>query len=61
LDYRDYVRQDQRFYRPAEVDQLVANPSRAHATLGWRPRVDFASLVQLMVDADLKRLGKDIG
>jgi GDPmannose 4,6-dehydratase len=42
------------------VDQLVANPARAHATLGWRPRVDFASLVHSMVDADLKRLSKEI-
>jgi len=61
LDYRDYVHQDQRYYRPAEVDLLVANPVKAHAMLGWEPRVDFESLIHLMVDADLKRLSKDIG
>jgi GDPmannose 4,6-dehydratase len=60
LDYRDYVRQDQRYYRPAEAELLVANPAKAHATLGWKPRENFASLIQLMVDADLKRLSKDI-
>jgi GDPmannose 4,6-dehydratase len=60
LDYRDYVRQDQRYYRPAEAELLVANPAKAHATLGWQPRENFASLIQLMVDADIKRLSKDI-
>ncbi len=56
LDYRDYVVQDPRFFRPAEVDLLVADASRARQTLNWQPRVTFAELVQMMVDADLKRV-----
>jgi GDPmannose 4,6-dehydratase len=55
LDYRDYVVQDARFFRPAEVDLLVADPSKARAKLGWRPTVSFQELVQMMVEADLRR------
>jgi GDPmannose 4,6-dehydratase len=55
LDYREFVVQDERFFRPAEVDLLVADPSRAEAELGWRPKVDFAGLVAMMVEADLER------
>jgi GDPmannose 4,6-dehydratase len=55
LDYRDYVVQDPRFFRPAEVDLLVADPSKAAARLGWGPKVDFAALVRMMVEADLAR------
>ncbi|MEW6715931.1 MAG: GDP-mannose 4,6-dehydratase [Chloroflexota bacterium] len=60
LDYRDHVVQDQRFYRPAEVDELVADPTRAHRELGWKPNMDFEGLVRMMVDEDLKRLGREI-
>lgn len=56
LDWRDYVVQDERFFRPAEVETLVADPSKARKTLGWEPEVDFAGLVQMMVEADLKLL-----
>lgn len=56
LDYRNFVVQDERFYRPAEVDLLVADPSKAHAKLGWEPSVSFPELVKMMVDADLERL-----
>jgi GDPmannose 4,6-dehydratase len=55
LDYRDYVKQDPKYFRPAEVDLLVADPSRAAKELDWRPRVDFTGLVQMMVEADLDR------
>ena len=55
LDYRDYVKQDPKFFRPAEVDLLVADASKARATFGWRPRVTFHELVRMMVDADLER------
>jgi GDPmannose 4,6-dehydratase len=55
LDYRDYVVQDPRFFRPAEVDLLVADPSKAAAVLGWAPKVSFSELVRMMVDADLER------
>ncbi len=56
LDYREFVVQDERFFRPAEVDLLVADPSKAHAKLGWEPSVSFPELVRMMVDADLERL-----
>jgi GDPmannose 4,6-dehydratase len=57
LDWREYVVQDERFMRPAEVDLLIADPSRAAVELGWRPRVKFPELVRMMVDADLERIG----
>lgn len=56
LDYRDYVRQDPRFMRPADVDLLVADCSKARQKLGWSPKVTFEELVAMMVEADLKRL-----
>ena len=56
LDYKEYVVQDERFYRPAEVDLLIADPSKARAALGWEPSVGFQELVTMMVDADLARL-----
>ncbi|MDQ3996383.1 MAG: GDP-mannose 4,6-dehydratase [Gemmatimonadota bacterium] len=55
LDYRDHVVQDPRFFRPAEVDLLVADPSKAVARLGWSPKVGLQELVRMMVDADLER------
>jgi GDPmannose 4,6-dehydratase len=55
LDYREFVKQDPKYFRPAEVDLLVADPARAAAELQWTPRVDFTSLVQMMVEADLAR------
>jgi GDPmannose 4,6-dehydratase len=60
LDYRDYVRQDPRFLRPAEVDLLIADSSRVRKELGWSPKVDFKGLVTMMVDADLKRLSREV-
>jgi GDPmannose 4,6-dehydratase len=57
LDWKQFVRTDPRFARPAEVDVLQADPTRARRELGWRPAVGFAQLVQMMVDADLERLG----
>ena len=58
LNYEDHVVQDQSFYRPAEVDLLVSDPSKASAQLGWEPTVDFEHLVKMMVDSDLARLNK---
>ncbi len=55
-NYRDYVKQDSRFLRPAEVDHLVANPARAQKELGWKPKVNLEQLVTMMVEADLQRL-----
>jgi GDPmannose 4,6-dehydratase len=56
LNYEDYVIQDPRFYRPAEVDLLISDPTRAYTELGWKPKVGFRELVEMMVDADLKRV-----
>ena len=56
LDWREFVVQDPRFMRPAEVDLLVGDPSRVKSELGWEPRVDFEELVRMMVEADLERL-----
>ncbi len=60
LNFRDHVVVDQAFVRPAEVDLLIGDPSHAHAVLGWRPEVDFAGLVGMMVDADMERLEREI-
>ncbi|HEY6149947.1 MAG TPA: GDP-mannose 4,6-dehydratase [Gaiellaceae bacterium] len=57
LDWEQYVVQDERFMRPAEVDQLIGDPSKAKEQLGWQPRTSFRELVEMMVDADLDRLG----
>jgi GDPmannose 4,6-dehydratase len=56
LDYQQYVMQDPQFMRPAEVDLLVGDPTRAREALGWQPAVTFAELVRLMVEADVKLL-----
>lgn len=56
LDYRDYVVQDERFMRPAEVDLLIGDPAKAQSALGWKPRTSFPDLVRMMVDADLQLL-----
>jgi GDPmannose 4,6-dehydratase len=56
LDYNDFVVQDERFYRPAEVDLLISDPSRARSMLGWEPSVSFKELVTMMVDTDMARL-----
>ncbi|HEX4579833.1 MAG TPA: GDP-mannose 4,6-dehydratase, partial [Candidatus Dormibacteraeota bacterium] len=54
LDYRDHVvSDDARFLRPAEVDLLIGDASKAKAVLGWTPKVSFGELVTMMVDSDL--------
>ncbi|MDQ8164552.1 MAG: GDP-mannose 4,6-dehydratase [Gemmatimonadota bacterium] len=55
LDYAKHVRHSAKFVRPAEVDLLVADPSRAQRDLGWEPKIDFRGLVRMMVDADIAR------
>lgn len=57
LKWEDYVEFDPRYLRPAEVDLLIGDPSKAKAKLGWEPSVTFEQLVHLMVDSDLKALG----
>ncbi len=56
LDWRDYVLQDPRFMRPAEVDLLVGDPGKAGRQLGWEPTVTFSELVRMMVTADLEMI-----
>ena len=56
LDYNDHVVQDEKFYRPAEVDLLISDPSKARSVLGWEPAVTFKELVIMMVNADVQRL-----
>jgi GDPmannose 4,6-dehydratase len=56
LDWQDYVVTDPKFMRPAEVDVLLADASKAHRELGWTPKVGFRELVAMMVDADIERL-----
>ena len=56
LDYRDYVVQDERFMRPAEVDLLVGDATKAKTVLGWQPETSFEELVRIMVEEDLKLL-----
>jgi GDPmannose 4,6-dehydratase len=55
LDWREWVVQDTRFMRPAEVDLLIGDPAKARERLGWEPKVAFRELVHMMVDADLER------
>ena len=57
LDWQKHVRVDPALLRPAEVDHLLGDPSKARAELGWTPSVDFRQLVEMMVDADMARLG----
>ncbi len=56
LDYREFIVTDQAFIRPAEVDHLLGDPTKATNVLGWKPQVSFRDLVEMMVDADLERL-----
>jgi GDPmannose 4,6-dehydratase len=56
LDWEKYVIVDEKFFRPAEVDLLVGDSSKARRVLGWEPRTSFESLVHLMVDADVALL-----
>ena len=60
LDWRRYVRQDPALLRPAEVDHLIGDPSKARERFGWTPSIDFPQLVQMMVDADLQRVSEHI-
>ena len=57
LDWEQHVKMDPAFLRPAEVDHLIGDASKARVQLGWQPSVDFKGLVTMMVDADLKRYG----
>ena len=60
LDYQEYVRIDPKYFRPTEVDYLLADASKASRILGWEPRVRFGELVRIMMDADLELAGLDM-
>ena len=62
LNYQDHVRQDEKFFRPAEVDLLVGDASKAGHVLGWEPSMTFKELVEMMVEADLEAIknGKEV-
>ena len=59
LDWRQYVVQDPKYVRPAEVDTLLGDPTLARNVLGWTPSTTFAGLVEMMVRADLARVGSE--
>jgi GDPmannose 4,6-dehydratase len=59
LNYKDHVKTDKKLLRPADVEHLVGDTSKANKKLGWKPKVDFDGLVKLMVDADIERLKKE--
>ena len=54
LDWKKHVKNDPRYYRPTEVDQLVGDASKAKRKLGWEPKVSFKELITMMVESDLK-------
>jgi GDPmannose 4,6-dehydratase len=60
LDWEQYVKVDEKFFRPAEVDLLVGSPAKAQQRLGWQPSTPFADLVHMMVDADVALLSGDL-
>ena len=60
LDWQKHVKIDPKLLRPAEVDHLIGDPSKAHDVLGWRQKVDFKQLIEMMVDADLKRVSSGL-
>ena len=59
LNWNDYVEIDTRYYRPLEVEHLLANPSKARKELGWNPKISFKDLIKIMVDYDLELIGLD--
>ena len=60
LDWEQYVEVDPDYYRPAEVDKLIGDPSKAKRVLGWEPRTNFEELARLMVNADVKLLEDEL-
>jgi GDPmannose 4,6-dehydratase len=60
LDYRDHVKTDETMLRPAEVDHLVGDPSKAREAFGWEPQVGFRELIEMMVDADMELVEREI-
>jgi GDPmannose 4,6-dehydratase len=62
LDPKKIVKIDKKYFRPTEVEKLVANPKKARKILNWKPKIKFEDLVKIMVDADMEKIGlKPIG
>jgi GDPmannose 4,6-dehydratase len=59
LKYEDHVVIDPKFFRPAEVDVLLGNPAKARENLGWGPKTSLEELITMMVDADMRRVGRE--
>ncbi|MDP6717172.1 MAG: GDP-mannose 4,6-dehydratase, partial [Pirellulaceae bacterium] len=59
LQWEDFVRTDEELFRPADVNTLCGDASKAYERFGWRPQVDFTELVTMMVDSDLARVAKE--
>jgi GDPmannose 4,6-dehydratase len=59
MDWEQHVEIDQRYFRPTEVDHLLADSSKAKRELGWEPKITFKPLVRIMVDADLEAVGAE--
>jgi len=59
LDYKEYIKIDPRYFRPTEVELLLADASKARKELGWSPRITFKELVKIMVDSDMELAGLD--
>jgi GDPmannose 4,6-dehydratase len=59
LDWKEFVKHDARYERPAEVDLLLGDPSKAKKAFGWEPKVRFHELVRVMVDADMDLLSRN--
>ena len=60
LDWQEYVKLDERFVRPAEVDLLIGDSTKAKEKLGWEPKVSFEEMIKLMVDSDIERVKKEL-
>ena len=60
LEWQDYVVIDEKYFRPAEVDLLIGDASKAFERFGWKPKVTFKELVKLMVDADIELLHQQL-
>ena len=60
LDRKDYVKIDQRFVRPADVDLLIGDATKAKEKLGWEPKVSFTEMIKMMIENDLKMVQEEI-
>ena len=59
LDYQEYVEIDQRYFRPTETDVLLGDSTKARKKLGWKPKVTFSQLIDMMIEADLELANKE--